>query len=62
MDMETQATCFQFSFSRMKGSQLFLFLPDFPMSNESLLNYLGYEKDLWHLKQYVLWIILCRII
>ena len=46
----------------MKGSQLFLFWPDFPMSNEGILSHLGYQKDLLHLKQYVIWNVLCRII
>ena len=32
------------------------------MSNEGILSNLGYQKDLLHLKQYVIWNILCRII
>ena len=50
MDLESQAADFKFNFSRVKGSQLFLFWPDFPMSNEGILSYVGDKKDLWHLK------------
>ena len=46
MDLERQTADFKSNFSRVKGSQLFLFWPNVMMSNEDIFRYLGDEKDL----------------